>query len=577
MYLYFDKNGILKEIINDDALRAGNSDINKIWIYVEDSDVEHTTCLIRYMSPLSAEPTAETQVQLKKYNQQIPYDDKRDLKYFKYYTDYNFYVETIPDTVLDAVTENDNTVRAVVRLLNSGHYLQLGDILFTVSYYTNKVDKTEYLDIAQYNYLLSLLTPQHIHSSITLEELVELYGNVFVAQVDDKGSMSYVFNIYPNGPSGYYSIRMNMVAGDTLYMSDIVIGSTTIDTVMQSLHHFVVNDELDNYQLKLVSGINIKTINDSSVLGSGNLEVKTYKTFDLNWTTDGTIKGFCDDVNADSNAEEGNVYLGELTCSDLPFNGNADAVVEVIDGTGTSGKVIHIVLTSGNIAPYRWEYTYWNDGLNVSGWIPYQTQFVYTENISENTTLKTLYDTYGNFFIGKISASHINGYCVIQISSVGGSNVNFNFYDLTNGTRWSGSNISNTTTILQISNNELTYKTTNTPVYKHTISLGTSGPTVVLYSSSKTAITNDTPFSEETGTADKLVMGCYYKIGQSVIINYDSTLSTNGGKILAIKKYNGTASDLKSGTQLTFSTVGITGDWQVDIVLGTISDVVVEV
>lgn len=99
-------------------------------------------------------------------------------------------------------------------------------------------------------------------------------------------------------------------------------------------------------------------------------QVVTNHPFNPNWVTNGTIAQFCASVDADADATAGMSYLGELTCSDLPFSGNADAVVEIIDGSGTSGKVIHVRLTSGNVAPYRWEYTYWNSGANVSGWIP---------------------------------------------------------------------------------------------------------------------------------------------------------------------------------------------------------------
>lgn len=108
------------------------------------------------------------------------------------------------------------------------------------------------------------------------------------------------------------------------------------------------------------------------ILEEGSSSI-TFKTFNPDWVTDSTTAAFCASVNSDPEAVAGMVYLGELTCSDLPFNGNADAVVEIIDGTGTSGKVIHIVITSGNISPYRWEYTYWNDGTNVSGWIGFAT------------------------------------------------------------------------------------------------------------------------------------------------------------------------------------------------------------
>ena len=133
-----------------------------------------------------------------------------------------------------------------------------------------------------------------------------------------------------------------------------------------------VNTTLANKQNTLVSGTNIKTINGESVLGSGDIAIKSFATFDNNWNTNSTVDNFCYDINQDPNAVEGMAYLGGVYFSDLPFVGNADAVVEIISGTGTSNKVIHITITSGNISPYHWEYTYWNNGSNTSGWISFE-------------------------------------------------------------------------------------------------------------------------------------------------------------------------------------------------------------
>ena len=119
--------------------------------------------------------------------------------------------------------------------------------------------------------------------------------------------------------------------------------------------------------------------------GTGYAQVgglDAYQPFGASWVTNSTTKAFCDSVNADSTAIEGMAYLGELTCSDLPFNGNADTVAEIMQGSGTSNKVIHLIITSGNVAPYRWEYTYWNNGSNVSGWIGFQPELSAGDNIS---------------------------------------------------------------------------------------------------------------------------------------------------------------------------------------------------
>ena len=100
-------------------------------------------------------------------------------------------------------------------------------------------------------------------------------------------------------------------------------------------------------------------------------DVNTFKSFPSTWVVNGTTAEFCASVDADDDATEGNAYLGEVTFSDLPASlVNAECKVEIYDDT----KVIHLVVTSGNVAPYRWEYTYWNSGSNVSGWIGFQNE-----------------------------------------------------------------------------------------------------------------------------------------------------------------------------------------------------------
>lgn len=130
--------------------------------------------------------------------------------------------------------------------------------------------------------------------------------------------------------------------------------------------------ELEDYQEKLVSGQNIKTINGISVLGSGNIAIETHQGFNPNWTTDGTFAEFLADIFADTTATPGFSYLGTLRCSSgLPANfSNVEAVVEIQQGP--SSKTIHTVITSGNVSPYRWEYTSWNNGSSNSGWISFQ-------------------------------------------------------------------------------------------------------------------------------------------------------------------------------------------------------------
>ena len=155
----------------------------------------------------------------------------------------------------------------------------------------------------------------------------------------------------------------------------------TLDSGVDSVAY---QSDLDKKQNKLVSGTNIKTLNGESVLGSGDLNVPTYHNFDPNWTTESiSTLNFVRQINNDENAVEGNVYLGDVKLSDMPGSlSNGEVTVSIIKGT-VSSKVILLTLTSGNRAPYHWEYTYWkqNTTEHNSGWITWQSPLVSGTNI----------------------------------------------------------------------------------------------------------------------------------------------------------------------------------------------------
>lgn len=147
-----------------------------------------------------------------------------------------------------------------------------------------------------------------------------------------------------------------------------------------SLEYF----ELEDYQPKLVSGVNIKTINEQSILGSGNLNIGTNRSFPTTWPTNTTFDSFLKTIFTDTSAVQGNSYLGELTCSGLPTGiNNAEAIVEIMTSAVASSKCIHVILTSGNVNPYRWEYTAWHyntqtETYDKSNWIGFQPTIPFT-------------------------------------------------------------------------------------------------------------------------------------------------------------------------------------------------------
>lgn len=122
------------------------------------------------------------------------------------------------------------------------------------------------------------------------------------------------------------------------------------------------------------------------------LDIRTYREFPSAWLpyTRGTTAAFCAAVNSDVTAVGGMAYLGELRCSDLPSPlVNVEAIVEIINDTNLQKKVIHITISSGNSAPYRWEYTYWNNK-TIKGWIGFQPALTAGDNITINANTNTI-------------------------------------------------------------------------------------------------------------------------------------------------------------------------------------------
>lgn len=150
MYIYLDKQGVVKEIINDEALRQSASNVNEIYVYydgLQENDVG--SVLATYRLP-DGTITDEMQVATQTQESEIPYDAERDLKYFQYYKAYAFYHFAIADLALS----QEGVVRLMVRLAQKdGEYIKVaGLVCFDVEGELVKEDHG--VSLAQYNYLV---------------------------------------------------------------------------------------------------------------------------------------------------------------------------------------------------------------------------------------------------------------------------------------------------------------------------------------------------------------------------------------------------------------------------------------
>lgn len=179
--------------------------------------------------------------------------------------------------------------------------------------------------------------------------------------------------------------------------------------------------DISDFQETLVNQVNIKSVNGESLLGSGNLELGQCLDFPDTWpvSSSTTTREFCDAVAEDSSAVAGKMYLGEVRFSDLSTVGliNAEIVVKIMKGTTTASKVIVLDMTSGNHAPYRWQYTYWNHGSAVSGWIGFvpTTDVAFKVYGTDAQGGQTLYDLSA---FGQVDDVQLNGTSVVDVNKI---------------------------------------------------------------------------------------------------------------------------------------------------------------
>ena len=164
MFLYFDKQGVLKEIVNDEAIRQGNTH-NDIYIYIEDDPVV-SELYFRYRLPDVSDVHQPPLVQgstVKIKIDEIPFNPKRKLEYFEYYKEYYMFKIDTTFTTSNGVTDtewnvltNEGNVSLGVRI--DGDWLGL--IVFNVEETNegdNEIQETQYTSLAQFYYLLNQL------------------------------------------------------------------------------------------------------------------------------------------------------------------------------------------------------------------------------------------------------------------------------------------------------------------------------------------------------------------------------------------------------------------------------------
>lgn len=181
MYVYFDKNGVLKEYINDRAVRVGSNNTDKIFIYFE-NDVSFTD-VYWVMLKANGVMTNEKSIFKDIVYQAIPYDKNRDLKFFEDFKTYKFYVITFERSDLDV----SGLALLTIRALSNENIFAEGLVTFNIE---NNVIKDDHcITQSQYEYLLSR------YSSIYKELTDNRVGLLSVGEYNTQtGKIELTFN-----------------------------------------------------------------------------------------------------------------------------------------------------------------------------------------------------------------------------------------------------------------------------------------------------------------------------------------------------------------------------------------------
>lgn len=181
MFVYFNKEGVIKEIINDSSIRQGNANVNTVYFFIEGADPQTTTddlgmyykalffSLGRYTMYLLDEhgeplPSIEgVSFDITTVKMEVPYDKKKELKFFKYFTRYEMFQLPIPQEVLNY----KGTVGLKFQMVNNDAIDTQGLVVFNIEGTSPDLEiaPDTAITIAEWNYLLAnMLTPGDVYT-----------------------------------------------------------------------------------------------------------------------------------------------------------------------------------------------------------------------------------------------------------------------------------------------------------------------------------------------------------------------------------------------------------------------------
>lgn len=272
IYCYYDKNGILREIVNIGANRQGTS-VNQIYAYFEDDNFASATITYQVGSYIANDSYFVGVTSIVGDSRSVlPYNDKINYKYFKDNTPYKFYIFEIPADILIL----NGVCRATITTRWSGgqpKHVTQGLLTFNIE---NEVISDEVLLESQYQYLLDRLGAYEFFANFgivgTLDSIVdggtaaESYreGSFILQRVENtseyQGGLNVVGVKLYRVINGVYSLLYSSVETTDLanYLNGVVYSHTTrinslstrVDVLEEKIADVVLKSDLEDYAKK---------------------------------------------------------------------------------------------------------------------------------------------------------------------------------------------------------------------------------------------------------------------------------------------------------------------------------------
>ena len=162
MYLYYDDLGILREIINDEALRQYNDNVNTIYMYFEGDRTINTLEIFikKNDGTIVRSGLIDTSNEANYETKQIVYDQDRLLNYFQYGKSYKFYKYTLTESDLDQA--GAITITPMCSFVG-GNFITGA---FTGVVASSEIEPTELINMGEYLTLLNYITELTAKTSV---------------------------------------------------------------------------------------------------------------------------------------------------------------------------------------------------------------------------------------------------------------------------------------------------------------------------------------------------------------------------------------------------------------------------